>query len=940
MDEVVIAATLRNKLRQRLSKKSNVKREQQPKTSVASVADEDKRLEHEVQEKLETSQRQTDDKPTGDECLRFFASQTVIESQTDGLNDKSDKTALLLYQRYSSGIGKYQQEAATTQRTLVSQQITSQVPDITLTGKNFMSQPVMWPSDLLDMSPVNDESKLKYKHVLLSDRSSLSAELTNQLSIPLLKSVVGTNEADLLQRMDPDDIQTKRLKEILKSFEKRENKSHGVTFTNSVQDVMSGARMRMLHMRSTGELSQSIPVPLNEREIPLNLLVKNDDKNKDSVISSSSSSFNHIYDRKMKANALRSHLRQQLFSNSQSKLQPTLDDLVHEEESTAFDFAVSLISIKKQDRPLHPVRKERKKKVASSSETVSLIVTILHATHLPIRVPNEDVELIDKRRQSLRALNLESESSNNASSGLVNPFVELVFQRDIKRTTTAEGSNATWNQTLELNIKTDDPSPDSLSNIKDNIILNLYDEFIEYEKTTNYSEETDMQIPAAKMEKRFLGSISIPFSTLFLNTRIDGTFALKSPIALFGYEFESNSDGNRKGHRVNTRPNNECILLTLFMTMDPPLVRPQQPEPVCLSNEDDSLFTYTKAFESEFVNRFPDRKFRALVVTTECKWTLVTRYLSPVRPPDVFHDSLVLEEVMSRIARYVSLIPVCEIVKHIWLTMDQFMNLGIGDEEEHSVLLCNYFLYLGRRSGLVVGIGIPEGNTTYVITYDREISLWNATTGHKFAITDSFIPLTSVSAIITAENIFVNIQPHTHPTRIDFDVTRINCWMPLFSNKTEKLFPNLNLGTIQPDKLLYQSIDSSDIKRLQEMLDRHIKSCLMKWRPKSVTLFNRSTSQKLRKILSRIERHSQSKRDRELDLKSELQDVFNIYNVTGFPLHLIYTDVDSVTEAVFSTSVHVTDDPKVEFAVATHISSYPAAVISLSLYVAALHLTK
>ena len=32
-----------------------------------------------------------------------------------------------------------------------------------------------------------------------------------------------------------------------------------------------------------------------------------------------------------------------------------------------------------------------------------------------------------------------------------------------------------------------------------------------------------------------------------------------------------------------------------------------------------------------------------------------------------------------------------------------------GDEEEHAVLLCNYFLWLGKKCWLVIGTGIPEG---------------------------------------------------------------------------------------------------------------------------------------------------------------------------------------------------------------------------------------
>lgn len=32
-----------------------------------------------------------------------------------------------------------------------------------------------------------------------------------------------------------------------------------------------------------------------------------------------------------------------------------------------------------------------------------------------------------------------------------------------------------------------------------------------------------------------------------------------------------------------------------------------------------------------------------------------------------------------------------------------------GDEEEHAVLLCNYFLYMGKKAWVALGMGIPEG---------------------------------------------------------------------------------------------------------------------------------------------------------------------------------------------------------------------------------------
>lgn len=42
------------------------------------------------------------------------------------------------------------------------------------------------------------------------------------------------------------------------------------------------------------------------------------------------------------------------------------------------------------------------------------------------------------------------------------------------------------------------------------------------------------------------------------------------------------------------------------------------------------------------------------------------------------------------------------------LFLQQFLTLLAGDEEEHAVLLCNYFLFLGKKAWLVIGTAIPE----------------------------------------------------------------------------------------------------------------------------------------------------------------------------------------------------------------------------------------
>lgn len=46
-----------------------------------------------------------------------------------------------------------------------------------------------------------------------------------------------------------------------------------------------------------------------------------------------------------------------------------------------------------------------------------------------------------------------------------------------------------------------------------------------------------------------------------------------------------------------------------------------------------------------------------------------------------------------------------------------------------------------------------------------------------------------------------------------------------------------------------------------------------------------------------------------------------------------YTDIEPVIDAVYSTGVHTVESPDVEFALATHIHTYPNSVLSLWIYV-------
>lgn len=60
------------------------------------------------------------------------------------------------------------------------------------------------------------------------------------------------------------------------------------------------------------------------------------------------------------------------------------------------------------------------------------------------------------------------------------------------------------------------------------------------------------------------------------------------------------------------------------------------------------------------------------------------------------------------------------------------------------------------------------------------------------------------------------------------------------------------------------------------------------------------------------------------------------FQVSGFPIHMPYSEVRPLIEAVHSTRVHTIDVANVEFALAVYIHAYPQNVLSIWIYVASL----
>ncbi|CAG2121690.1 unnamed protein product, partial [Medioppia subpectinata] len=218
----------------------------------------------------------------------------------------------------------------------------------------------------------------------------------------------------------------------------------------------------------------------------------------------------------------------------------------------------------------------------------------------------------------------------------------------------------------------------SLAKISDCIYLNLFDEVILDSGETITSD--GQKVIHKRTERRWLGSLKIPFSTLYLNSKIEGTFSLSTPLVLLGYEYDNKS--YLLGSDTTTKDTSKQTYLTLFVTIDPSL---QLPEPLvikCDTIESESLELYAKKWQNKLKQEFPNRSIKTLAVNMEAKSVLVCRYLRPLKPPEDFLANFnVTNDIMARLARFVSLIPkvpdsvalpgVCD----IWCACDQFLDM-------------------------------------------------------------------------------------------------------------------------------------------------------------------------------------------------------------------------------------------------------------------------
>jgi hypothetical protein len=451
-----------------------------------------------------------------------------------------------------------------------------------------------------------------------------------------------------------------------------------------------------------------------------------------------------------------------------------VSDVVYEQ--VAPDLVMTSTFMRDLLRPVRPLFVYRDDvRAVTNPRGCALVCQVLRASNVPLRLAAGGTLMPGQ----------SAEQRDGARAQALNCVVQVAFQESVRRTSAAAGPHPRWQEVLYLPFTTPNESYDaaSLLQLQTPILVSVYDQVT---VANDVLDARTQRTQLASVDLRYLGSVEIPFSTVYSTSTIDGAFEVclcpalarifqiitshPSRLLLF---FICPSPTHLQVevpllHLGYQTPNPATpTVIHLYLTLDPLLVPPRNdPYAALLAVPAAHRSVDSSSTETGVVDTLPrasagglnpafrrvidwsravsvgDRAVTPLVGDINSEPQLITRFLTAQAPPPACQGHPRL------FTRFVSLVPFVEdyrlplgdapatTLRDVWCTSAQFLRLSSGDWEEHAVLLCNYFYWweaqtaeVDRQNGvvwetyLVVGTAVPEGDTCYVLRIKKVVRL-------------------------------------------------------------------------------------------------------------------------------------------------------------------------------------------------------------------------
>ncbi|KAI9143539.1 hypothetical protein BKA69DRAFT_79855 [Paraphysoderma sedebokerense] len=589
----------------------------------------------------------------------------------------------------------------------------------------------------------------------------------------------------------------------------------------------------------------------------------------------------------------------------------------------------------KERRPLRPEKRTRAVVVeAEIPRECMILIHVKRGMNVPIRKP--DSGIVDVNNQK-------------SSRVTVRPYLEVQFQRHVARTQVNEGPFPEWNETLSVPfaLPNEDFRPESLQDICEDVHFNLFDEYVVDLIEDDRMREKNISV---RKEKNWLGGFTVPLSAIYEQRQVQGTFHVKTPLLLFGYDKNSAEESSFKYFNLNIDKKN--VSVDLYITIEPLLPLPKRFDCRFSSDEDDSLLRYATHWTSQLRN-VSNNFVTPTVLDINGRTTFITRFIRPQIPPNEY-------TTLTQIVRFVSLIPTLSdrlslaTDSEVWSTSEQTFDIGAGGAPEHAILLTNYLVYLGKNAFVVLGHGNPDGRTAYVLVLEEnniESVFINPLNGDIYELRDPHCPLTSIGCVFNSANIYANIQRATGPHQLDFNLNDPRLWKPFLGSQYRL---NTPLLSIQTETLKYQAISSTQLREISNLIETKLIESIESWRSRHLTRWNRLCNRIFSNLLQSFEKsylsespdstflrprqHSISLfEDLENKQYAELIKLQSMYRFSGFPLNFKWTgNSDQIVDFVHATRIWDVDDSNVEFGLAVHCDGYVNGIASIWVYLACL----